>query len=283
MKRRAAAGIGSMSAERQRSIVITGATKGIGHGLANAFLSRGCAVTLCGRDPTAVEQTVADLGAAHAPERVAGRACDVAVHADVAALWDLAERRFGRVDVWINNAGTSNPQKSFAELAPSQIDAVVRANLVGTMNGAHVALAGMRRQGKGALYNMEGYGSDGSRARGMSVYGSTKVAVRYLTRSLAAEMRGTGVQVCALSPGVVVTELLVSVYAEGDPDLWKRQRWLFKFIADPVEVVCPWLADAVLANRRTDARLAWMTIPKAIGRFFLPRYHRRDLFPSMTA
>jgi NAD(P)-dependent dehydrogenase (short-subunit alcohol dehydrogenase family) len=264
-------------------VVITGATKGIGRGLAEAFLERGCAVTLCGRDPGAVAEAVAELGAAHDPGRVAGRACDVAVHADVVALWELAAQRFGRIDVWINNAGTSNPQKGFAALSPAQLEAVVRANLLGTMNGAHVALAGMLLQGAGALYNMEGYGSDGSRTRGMSVYGSTKVAVRYLTRSLAAEVRGTGVQVCALSPGVVVTDLLVSVYAEGDPALWRRQRWLFKFIADPASVVCPWLADAVLANRKNDVRLAWMTVAKAIGRFFLPRYHRRELFPGVPA
>jgi NAD(P)-dependent dehydrogenase (short-subunit alcohol dehydrogenase family) len=175
-------------------------------------------------------------------------------------------------------AGTSNPQKAFAELTPATLDSVVRANLLGTMNGSRVALEGMLRRRAGALYNMEGYGSDGARSLGMSVYGSTKVAVRYLTRSLADETRGTGVQVCTLSPGVVPTELLVSVYAEGDRTRWARQQWLFKFIADPADIVCPWLADAVLANKRTDVRLAWMTVLKAIPRFFLPRYHRRKLF-----
>lgn len=261
-----------------RNIVITGATKGIGRGIAEALLARGCAVTICGRDQASVEKAIAELGAAHDPARVAGRACDVSCYDDVVALWDVAVARFGEVDVWINNAGTSNPQKAFAELTPATLDSVVRANLLGTMNGSRVALEGMLKRGAGALYNMEGYGSDGARSLGMSVYGSTKVAVRYLTRSLAEETRGTGVQVCTLSPGVVPTELLVSVYAEGDRARWARQRWLFKFIADPADIVCPWLADAVLANKRTDVRLAWMTVLKALPRFFLPRYHRRNLF-----
>ena len=261
-----------------RSIVITGATKGIGRGLAEALLARGCAVTICGRDAAGVDKAVAELGAKHEPERVAGRVCDVGSYEDVAALWDAAVARFGQVDVWINNAGTSNVQKLFAELDPASLESTVRANVLGTMNGSRVALEGMVRRGSGALYNMEGYGSDGARSLGMAVYGSTKVAVRYLTRSLADETRATGVQVCTLSPGVVPTELLVSVYAEGDSARWARQRWLFKFIADPVDVVCPWLADAVLANKKTDVRLAWMTVMKAALRFFMPRYHRRDLF-----
>jgi len=261
-----------------RSIVITGATKGIGRGLAEALLKRGCAVTICGRDPTGVEKAVAELGAAHEASRVHGIVCDVGAYDEVKALWDAAVGRFGQVDVWINNAGTSNVQKVFAELSPASLDATVRANLLGTMNGSRVALEGMLARGAGALYNMEGYGSDGARSLGMAVYGSTKVAVRYLTRSLADETRSSGVQVCTLSPGVVPTELLVSVYAEGDRARWAKQRWLFKFIADPVDVVCPWLADAVLANKKTDVRLAWMTVLKAAGRFFLPRYHRRDLF-----
>jgi NAD(P)-dependent dehydrogenase (short-subunit alcohol dehydrogenase family) len=112
----------------------------------------------------------------------------------------------------------------------------------------------------------------------MALYGATKYAIRYLTRALVRETRGTGVLVGSLSPGVVHTDLVADVYRQGDPARWRRQRWLFKFIADEPEPVCTWLVDAALANRRHGARLAWMTVPKAIGRFLQPRYHRRDLF-----
>lgn len=256
-----------------QSVVITGATRGIGRALVEAFLDRGCLVTFCGRDRAAVEALVR-----RAPERLAGLVGDVARPDDVRAIWELATTRFGGVDVWINNAGTSNPQTPFATQTPATIEAVVAANVLGTMYGARVALEGMLRQGYGALYLMEGYGSGGERAPGMALYGSTKVAVRYLWRSLAAEVKGSGVIVGALSPGVVPTDLLKRVYEEGDARRWRRQRWLFKFIADPAERVCPWLADEVLANRRSGRRIAWMTVAKAALRFFLPRYHRRDLF-----
>jgi hypothetical protein len=80
------------------------------------------------------------------------------------------------------------------------------------------------------------------------------------------------------SPGIVVTDLLVSVYEGGDADLWRSKRWLFNFIADPVDVVAPWLARRLLENERSGAHLAWMTVLKGALRFLNPRYHRRDLF-----
>lgn len=263
-----------------RVVVITGATKGIGLAMAEGFLTRGARVAVCGRDAEAVRATVDSLAKKHGPDRIVGTACDVTKSDDLRALFELTRSSFSRVDVWINNAGTSSPQVDFIEQAPEVIAATVQTNLLGTMLGSHVAIEGMRKQGFGALYNMEGFGSDGSRQSGMSTYGSTKVAVRYFTRSLAAELRRTPILVCTLSPGVVVTDLLLDVYQKGDPRNYRKARRLFQFIADRADVVGPWLCDAVLANQKTDVRLAWMTVPKAILRFFMPSYHTRNIFPD---
>lgn len=201
----------------------------------------------------------------------------------MSALWEAARERFSRVDVWVNNAGTSNAQRAFVELPPSDITSVVGTNLVGVMNGSRVALAGMLEQSaaggrRGAIYNMEGFGADGARQRGMALYGSTKTALRYFTRSLVDETRDSGVVIGTASPGVVVTDLLVSVYEQGDPALWRSQRRLFNFIADPVDVVAPWLARRLIENDRPGAHLAWMTVLKGALRFLQPKYWRRDLF-----
>lgn len=263
-----------------KSVVITGSSKGLGYALAEAFLARGCNVTLSGRDESSLTDARTTLAKAH-PEQVTCIAGDVASEGDVRALWDHAASRFGRVDVWINNAGTTNPQVPFENQTPAVIESVVRTNLTGTMLGARVALENMRAQGFGAIYNMEGFGSDGARQAGMSTYGATKVAVRYLTRSLAEECANGPIIVGALSPGVVITDLLLRVYAEGTPENWTKAKRIFQFIADRTENVAPWLVDAVLTNEKNGVRLAWMTVPKAILRFFQPYYHRRKLFPEM--
>ena len=267
--------------DRTKTVVVTGSTRGIGFGMATALLGMGCRVVITARAQAGVDEAAAQLAKEHGADRILGLACDVASPRDVQALWDAAAARFGRVDVWINNAGTSNPQRAFVEQTTECITAVVGANLLGTMLGSRVALAGMTKQGSGQLYNMEGYGSDGSMQPGMALYGSTKRAVRYFTRALAREARGTPIQVCTLSPGIVVTDLLVSVYQAGDPENWRRSRRLFNIIADRVETVAPWLAREVLENRRSGAHIAWMTIPKAMTRFLRLSYLRRDLFAGL--
>jgi len=246
-------------------------------------VARGANVVVSGRKDAEVQATCAELG-----EAAYGRACDVSKYDDVRALWDGARDRFGRVDIWVNNAGTSNAQRAFVELPPRDITSVVATNLVGVMNGSHVALLGMLAQPaigerRGAIYNMEGFGADGARQRGMALYGSTKTALRYFTRSLVDETRDSGVVVGTASPGIVVTDLLLSVYEEGDPALWRSQRRLFNFIADPVDVVAPWLAARVLENERPGAHLAWMTLLKGALRFLQPKYWRRDLFEKAHA
>src|SRR5262245_19540984 len=82
-------------------IVITGSTRGIGYGLAEAFLTRGCRVMICGRSSPLVESAIERLTKSG---NAAGRVCNVSDASDLQALWDDAVSRFGRVDVWINNA-----------------------------------------------------------------------------------------------------------------------------------------------------------------------------------
>ncbi|MBK8212919.1 MAG: SDR family oxidoreductase [Myxococcales bacterium] len=267
------------SSER-RAVVVTGGTKGIGRAMVEALLARGADVGLCGRDTRAVDEAKDALVSRYGEGRVVAQICDVTREEDLEGLFSATKEAFGRVDVWVNNAGTSSPQVSFLEQDASTVRSVVETNLLGTMLGSRVALRGMKAQGFGALYNMEGFGSDGARQLGMSTYGATKCGVRYFTRSLAEELRSTPLLVCTLSPGVVVTDLLVDVYRKGDPKVHARAQRLFQFIADTPDVVGDFLAKAVLENRRTDVRLAWMTVPKAILRFFQPKYHTRKIFPG---
>jgi NAD(P)-dependent dehydrogenase (short-subunit alcohol dehydrogenase family) len=256
--------------------VVTGGSRGLGRGLVEAFLACGVNVAFCGRSADSVDGAERELSQHR--ERLLGVVADVARYEDAERLWVASQERFGSVDVWINNAGTSNVQRPFTELTGRDISDVVSVNLAGTMNGAHVALRHMALQRHGLVLNMEGFGSDGGIQSGMALYGATKRAIRYFTRSLVEETRGGPVKVGSLSPGVVVTDLLVDVYRRGDPANWRRKRWLLKLIADPVEVVAPWLVERILSEPRHGQHIAWMTVSKAVLRAFSPSYLRRDPF-----
>lgn len=258
-------------------VVITGSTRGIGYGLADAFLDLGCSVAISGRTGKGVAQAVGALANPYGGERVWGYPCDVTEYDQVQALWDAAQQHYGRIDIWINNAGLGHPQCSFCEHSQEQMHTIVETNLLGTMYGASVAMRGMLEQGFGGLYNMEGLGSDGSRVEGLSLYATTKYAIRYLTESLVRESRGTPVLVGALSPGMVTTEFLTAPY-EDRPEDWERAKRIFNILADKVETVTPWLARKVLANQRTGVRFNWLTRGKVMARFLMAPIRKRELF-----
>jgi len=261
-----------------KTIVITGSTRGIGYGLAEAFLCQGCRVAISGRSQENVNNAVAVLSAAHSSEDIFGCPCDVTHSDQLQHLWNASKQHFGAIDIWINNAGISHPNINFYQHPPERLQTVVATNLLGVMYGSRVAIAGMLEQGHGSLYNMEGFGSDGRKMPGMALYGSTKYALRYLTKSLVIETRGTPVIVGALSPGMVVTDLLTRNAREGAED-WDRAKRIFNILADRVETVTPWLAQHVLANTRSGARIQWLTGSKMLGRFLMAPFRKRELFP----
>ena len=261
----------------RKVVVVTGGTRGIGFGMAKSFLERDCAVVVCGRSAQSTARSAKALAQRSDPVRVLGQPCDVTDVEQVEGLWNSAVERYGRVDVWINNAGLSHERMSNWELSEDQVNAVVCTNLLGTLNGVRVAMRGMLRQGYGSIYLMEGLGSDGRTVPGTSVYGATKAAVRYLIRALAKEASGTCVSVNALSPGMVVTDLLVSDEDRKSAN-WARTKGLYNILADRVDTVAPWLVDQILKNPRHGARIAWLTRGKVLARFLTAPFRRRDLF-----
>lgn len=260
-----------------KRIVITGSTRGIGRGLAHEFLARGCSVAVSGRSAEAVAEAVAELGAAHDPERVTGGACDVTDPDAVRALWDVAAGAMGGVDIWINNAGVSIGRKPLWEQSDEELARVVEANLTGTLFGLKVPIAAMLAQGHGQVWLTEGFGSDGAAQPGMAAYGATKRAVRYLRKALRADLAATPVRVGTLSPGIVVTDLLTGDYDLASEE-WARAKRIFNILGDRVETVTPWLAEHVLAADKPASHIAWLTRRKAFARFMLAAIHKRDLF-----
>ncbi|MEL7208151.1 MAG: SDR family oxidoreductase [Actinomycetota bacterium] len=266
-----------MSTSDDPVVVVTGSTRGIGRGLANEFAARGCRVMVSGRSADTVDAAVAEIAESAGAENVAGQAADVTDAESLQGLWDAAVERWGEVDIWINNAGVSIMRKPLWEQDPDAIAGVIDTNVTGALLGSRVALAGMLDQGHGAVWNMEGFGSGNEAQPGMSAYGSSKRAVRYLTRALQKDIAGTGVQANSLSPGIVVTDLLVADYDHTSEE-WARAKKIFNILGDKVETVTPWLAERVLASDKTGQRVAWLTRRKAFARFSTAAFRKRDLF-----
>ncbi|MBN1267007.1 MAG: SDR family NAD(P)-dependent oxidoreductase [Anaerolineales bacterium] len=262
-----------------QTIVITGSTRGIGLGLAHAFADAGQQVVISGRSQETVDAVVADLQSLF-PEHAAGFACDVTRREDVDALWDFAAARFGRVDIWINNAGISHEQAPVYALPSDQMRAVNETNIIGTLYGVHTAVRGMLNQGGGTVYNLEGLGSDGRKVEGLGVYGSTKCCIKYLNDSLIDELKGSTVRIGAIQPGMVLTDMLIGENRRAHPN-WESSRRIFNILADRVDVVAPWIVRQVLCNTKHGKRIRRMSAWTAAWRFFSYPFTKRDVISSL--
>ncbi len=264
-----------------RTVVITGSTRGIGFGLAEAFLELGCAVVISGRRSVNVTRAVKKLGRRHNRDHIFGTPCDVTDFKQVQRLWNRSLRRFGTIDIWINNAGISNLRMPLWETTSQEAESVVRTNLLGVIYGSQVAVRGMLKQGSGSVYSMEGLGANGRKMKGLIYYGTTKYGVDYFTRGLVLETMRTPVTVGLIRPGMIMTDMIRRQY-ENRPEEWERAKKIFSIIADDVNTVAPWIARKVLANRTNGALIRWLTLPKMIWRFLASPFRKRSVpeFPD---
>ena len=124
---------------KTKSLVVTGSTRGIGYGLARSFLARGCSVVINGRGQAAVDRALTALSEEYDPHLMLGVAGDVTNSVALQSLWDLSVERFGRVDIWVNNAGWSGEQGLLWQRPFKELADVIATNVVGTINGAQIA------------------------------------------------------------------------------------------------------------------------------------------------
>lgn len=265
----------------RKHVLITGSTQGIGHALAQAVLARGHSVVINGRDPEAVAQAAKELTARFEPGSVYGIAGDVRDPRQVQQLWDGAREQVNRIDIWVNNAGAAHAPAKLWLLDPGQARVVIETNLLGAIYGSQVAARGMLTQGGGAIYNMEGMGSDGRQHDGLLTYGASKYALHYMTKALADELSGTAVLVASLRPGMVATRMILDPY-RGKPDEWQRVKRIFNIIAERQEVVAPWLAEKMLKNRRSGVVIAYSSPVKLALRFLRAPFIKRDIFHDLV-
>jgi NAD(P)-dependent dehydrogenase (short-subunit alcohol dehydrogenase family) len=248
-------------------VVITGSTRGLGLRLARGFLARDCAVVVSGRSSAAADAVAAQLRNESRGAVVHGVLCDTGIADQVDALWETSVKLLGGVDHWINNAGIGQPMVPIWDLPPRQMEEIVRTDLLGVLHGARAAMRGMTAQGSGAIWFMEGHGSNGRIMKGLSVYGAAKRALRYVARALEVEAAGTGIIVGTLSPGIMITDFTMKQVDRSDPETWERTKKVFNILADTPETVAAFLVPRILSARRSGNHIAWLTNAKIMYRF----------------
>src|SRR5579862_1867821 len=186
-------------------VLITGALTGIGRAAATIFAQEGARIVVSGRRDKEGQELVAELQKLGA-EAIFVRT-DVRNDEDVRNLVDQTVKRFGRLDVAVNNAGTEGAPGPVTEQTAESYAATFDTNVLGTLLSMKHELPAMLPQGSGSIVNVSStYGHRG--AAGASIYVASKHAVEGLTKSAALEVAGKGVRVNAVAPGPIETAML---------------------------------------------------------------------------
>lgn len=260
-----------------KNVVITGSTRGLGLCMAREFLKRGCNVTVSGRDKNSFKYAEEELSAFS--DRILFVPCNVKRKEDLEGLWKASADKWGRIDIWINNAGQNCPYEFIYDTDRDNTDSVIDTNLRGMIYGSQVAAKNMLAQGSGQIWNMEGLGSNNMIQEKTVLYGTTKHALTYFTKGLAKELRGKPVLVGRLSPGMMLTDFFTGAHGgEGSPAAREDSfRRIFNILGDRPETVAAFFVPRILANTGNDAHIVWLTGAKASLRFAAAPFRKRKL------
>jgi 3-oxoacyl-[acyl-carrier protein] reductase len=181
--------------------VVTGGTKGIGYAIAEALAKAGASVFVSSRTREDIEKAVeklSEIGTA------AGKLCDVRDEGQVRAMFESCEKRFGGVDILINNAGMGIFSKTVEEMSGDEFRQTLETNLFGVFYACHHAIPIMKRRGGGYVFNISSLAGQNAHAR-MAAYNASKFGLNGFSEALMQEVRHDNIKVSYICPGSVNT------------------------------------------------------------------------------
>jgi dehydrogenase/reductase SDR family protein 4 len=202
---------------KDKIAIVTGASRGIGRGIAEAFVREGAKVVICGRKQDVLDQVAREIGPGAKPV-----ACHVGRAEQIQNLVDSTTREFGRIDILVNNAATNIAQEPCLDIDDVKFDKMVEINLKSAFRLIRHIGPGMCNRGSGSIINIASISGLRPQYYGL-LYSMTKAALIMMTQSYAVELGPKGVRVNAIAPGLIQTVL--SEY------YWKDEKQLEKVIS----------------------------------------------------
>src|SRR3954454_21454706 len=223
-----------MTALAGKVAIVTGGSRGIGSAAATALAGAGARVMTLARDGDAAAEIAhtinAKIGQAY------GLACDVTHYDAVEAAVGETVRRCGQPDILVNNAGVIEPIGALSQTDPAAWAQNINVNLIGAYNAVRATLPYMLANGGGTVINISS-GAAHRALEGWSAYCCAKAGLAMLTAALALETAQSGVRVFGLAPGVVDTEMQVTIRASGVNRISKIPRTSLAPVEHPAAAV----------------------------------------------
>lgn len=207
-----------------RVALVTGSSRGIGREIARGLADAGALVILHGRDPERLEATRLEFAASYGSDRISAVAFDITDPAEVAE----AERIAGPIRILVNNAGVQH-RVPLLDLEPADWQRVLDTNLTSAFLVGRAVARGMIERGRGKIISVASVQTDLARAS-IGAYTASKGGIRNLTRAMTAEWAEHGIQINAIAPGYIHTEMTQKLVDDQDFNAWivgrtPARRW----------------------------------------------------------
>ena len=235
-------------------VVVTGSTRGFGFAIAESMLEAGASVAITGRSKEAIQQAADRLGT---KGRVKGFLLDVREERHVYKLVKDVLKEFGQIDIWVNNAGFSNAGGMMLDMDPRDAMDMFLTNDLGVLYCTQAIMQYMAPRRQGLIVNIYGQGSFLRPATPTGLYGTTKAWITSFTRSLAKEVKGSGVRILGFSPGMLLTDMLThpAVVGERGKEMMKNFGFVLRFLAKPPKYAADALVKTVAGQRKEFAEV----------------------------
>jgi dehydrogenase/reductase SDR family protein 4 len=193
----------STPAMQDKVAIVTGASRGIGRAIAQAFVREGACVVICGRKQETLDTVASEMGAG---AKVLPLACHVGRAEQIQNLVETTNRQFGKIDVLVNNAATNIAQEPVLQIDEGKFDKMIEVNLKSAFRLIQAVAPGMCERGWGSIVNIASISGVRPQYHGM-LYSMTKAALIMMTQSYALELGPRGVRVNSIAPGMIQTVL----------------------------------------------------------------------------
>lgn len=264
-----------------KTVVITGSARGLGFEMAKLFKKKNLNVIISDLNEENLIRAKEELDKIKSNSKVEQCVCNVTKYNDIQNLINFSKEKFKKIDIWINNAGVNQPEKAIWELTEQEINMVLDVDLKGAIIGSKLIMEEMIKNKSGAIYNVEGYGSNDAKMLGLSIYGTSKRAITYFTEALAKECeeRNTGIIVGKLSPGIMITDFIKNALGDKEKiNLSEKTKKVYNILGDYPDVVANFLVNGILNNKKNGAKIEWLTNKKAAWKFMTAGFNKRDFF-----
>lgn len=264
-----------------KTVVITGSAKGFGYAMLELFYKNNFNVVIVDVDSDAIMIAKDKLSNLKLNSKILAYRIDITKEDEVSTLIQNVIKETGSIDIWINNAGVNQPNKAIWELDSNSINRLIDIDLKGTILCSKLIMPIFIKQNSGAIYNVEGYGSNDAKMMGLSIYGTAKRGLTYFTEALAKEVSevSKNIYIGKITPGIMITNFISNDVANNKIDLPDKTKNVYNILGDRPETIAKFMVDKIIQNNKNDVKFTWLTTKRAMGRFIKATFgHKNNFF-----